>query len=95
MWLLSRARKNDHTGLIVFVIVSCAWPFFIVFPAFYGWDTAGKIIKRPPRADRPVAPTKWVLVGHSLGSMGVAAVSGVHRGRVMMCVASPQEFIKL
>lgn len=42
--------------------------------AFYGWTTPGKIIKRPRLQDAPKAPTKWVLLGHSLGTLGVELV---------------------
>ncbi|CAM9661813.1 unnamed protein product [Laminaria digitata] len=59
------ARTLAQRGYPCFVL---RLPFDL---AFYGWTTAGRIIKRPQREDSPVPPTKWVLVGHSLGTTGV------------------------
>lgn len=59
------ARSLAQRGYPTFVV---RLPFNL---AFYGWTTPGKIIKRPQQEDGLKPPTKWVLVGHSLGTLGV------------------------
>ncbi|CAM9961673.1 unnamed protein product [Ectocarpus fasciculatus] len=59
------ARSLAQRGYPTFVL---RLPFNL---AFYGWTTTGKIIKRPQTDDNPKPPTKWVLVGHSVGTLGV------------------------
>eukprot|EP00752_Nemacystus_decipiens_P016500 g14749.t2 len=59
------ARSLAQRGYPSFVV---RLPFNL---AFYGWTTPGKIMKRPLQEDAPKPPTKWVLVGHSLGTLGV------------------------
>lgn len=38
-------------------------------------------MKRPQQEDVPKAPTKWVLVGHSLGTLGVELVRSLWEER--------------
>ncbi|CAN0090721.1 unnamed protein product [Scytosiphon promiscuus] len=59
------ARSLAQRGYPSFVV---RLPFDL---ALYGWTTVGKIIKRPQTAAAPKAPTKWVLAGHSLGTLAV------------------------
>ncbi|CAM9173446.1 unnamed protein product [Hapterophycus canaliculatus] len=59
------ARSLAQRGYPSFVV---RLPFDL---ALYGWTTPGKIIKRPQSDDAPKAPTKWVLAGHSLGTLAV------------------------
>lgn len=72
-WLCLRTPRNIHPTCLDFHVL-----FFAILPcaraAFYGWTTPGKIMKRPQREDAPKAPAKWVLVGHSLGVMGLELV---------------------
>ncbi|CAM9295240.1 unnamed protein product [Pylaiella littoralis] len=62
------ARSLAQTGCPTFIL---RLPFNM---AWYGWTTPGKIIKRPQEEGAPKAPTKWVLVGHSLGTQAVDQV---------------------
>lgn len=55
-----------------------AYARLCVCPAFYGWATAGRIIKRRQEG-QPTPPAKWVLVGHSLGAMGAELVRASNR----------------
>lgn len=45
------------------------------FAALYAMETVMKIIKRPQKEGRQSAPTKWILVGHSLGGLAANIVS--------------------
>lgn len=55
------ALPDDHTA---------------VAKAFYGWETAGDIIDRSESGlDSAQRPTKWVHVGHSMGTGGIEKVS--------------------
>lgn len=51
--------------------------------ALYAMETVMKIIKRPQKEGRQSAPTKWILVGHSLG--GLAANIFAHTHPDMVC----------
>jgi len=60
------------------VCMTLAWPLYDLtwgHAAFYGWTTPGKIMKRPQTEDAPQTPARWVLLGHSLGVMGLELVS--------------------
>lgn len=45
--------------------------------AIFGWDKTVDIIKRSVPADEhcPASPSKWILVGHSMGTMVIENVS--------------------
>lgn len=54
----------------------CACARVAELAAYYGWETTGTVIKRPRKAGDPVPPTKWVVMGHSMGTFAMDDVRG-------------------
>lgn len=62
-----------------------------VAKAFYGWETAGDIIERSESGGNSAQrPTKWVHVGHSLGTGGIENVSRTGTGKISLADAALQ-----
>lgn len=43
--------------------------------AIYGMEYALDIMKLPREQGGPAAPTKWLMIGHSMGGIGILNVS--------------------
>ncbi|CAM9500439.1 unnamed protein product [Ascophyllum nodosum] len=53
--------------------------------AFYGWDRVGDIMARraePEGENSPASPTKWILVGHSIGTIAIEKFYSANSERV-------------
>ncbi|CAM9500507.1 unnamed protein product [Ascophyllum nodosum] len=52
--------------------------------AYYGWDRVGDVMARSEPSDEncPASPTKWVLVGHSMGTVAIEIFYSTNSERV-------------